>query len=147
MLWETNLALRESSLWVEDILGLEHVDADNSVTREASADRLIPRLLGEAPDLRWMAETMLSEHGSALAQWAPHYRRWLLQSAALQAFLAGDRLGGIRHTLGAARAGGPGAKLWGTLALGVLGPHPVAYAKLVGRRVRSWRAVARVTGA
>jgi glycosyltransferase involved in cell wall biosynthesis len=139
-LWETNLARRESSLWVYDILGRQHTDASNSHTRDASASRLIPRLLGEAPDALWMAETMLSEHGAELARYAPHYRRWLLESAALQAFLAGDRRAGIRHTGAARRAGSAGAQLWITLGLGVLGPRALAHAKLAGRRLRSWRA-------
>jgi hypothetical protein len=139
-LWETNLARRESSLWVSDVLGRQHTDASNSHTRDASASRLIPRLLEEAPDALWMAETMLSEHEAELARYAPHYRRWLLESAALQAFLAGDRRAGIRHTGAARRAGSAGTQLWITLGLGVLGPRALARAKLAGRRLRSWRA-------
>jgi hypothetical protein len=141
-LWETDLARRESSFWVPEVLGLQHVDADNSASREASPRRLIPRLLAEAPDLRWMAETMLVEHGDALARFAPHYRQWLLTSAALESLLCGDRVAGARHTVRAARAGELDTQLWATLAVGLLGPRPLAYAKLAGRRWRSTRAPA-----
>jgi hypothetical protein len=49
--WELNLARREKSLWVPEILGLEHGDAANSHSRVAIASRLIPQLLGDAPDV------------------------------------------------------------------------------------------------
>jgi len=138
-LWETNLARRESSLWVADILGRQYVDAANSHTRDVSASRLVPRLLEEAPDALWMAETMLSEHGTELARYAPHYRRWILENAVLEALLAGDRRGGIRHARSAVRAGSAGSQFWVTLVLGLLGPRALAHAKLAGRRWRSRR--------
>lgn len=145
-LWETDLARREPSLWVPDVLGVEHVDAPNSTTRDVSPGRLIPRLLGEAPDLRWMAETMLAEHGAAMEQYAPTYRRWLLESALLESLLCGDRSAGIGHFRAARRAGASGLQLWATLAIGLLGPGPLARTKLAGRRWRSRRARA-VSGA
>jgi glycosyltransferase involved in cell wall biosynthesis len=138
-LWETDLARREPSLWVPDILGRQYVDAANSHTRDASAARLIPRLLSEAPDALWMAETMLAEHGPELARHAPRYRRWLLESAALQAFLAGKRRAGLRHARAALRTGPADPQLWATIALGALGPRALAEAKLAGRRWRSLR--------
>jgi len=138
-LWELNLARRESSLWVSDVLGLQHTDASNSHTRSADPRQLIPRLLGEAPDGQWMAETMLAEHGTDLARFAPHYRRWLVENAAVHAFLAGDRIAGIRHTWSAVRAGSVDANVWATCVLGILGPKPLAYAKLARRRARAAR--------
>ena len=138
-LWETNLARREPSLWVDDVLGLEHVDAANSSTREADASRAIPRMLAEARDFRWQVEAMLSVHGDALAREAPHYRRDLLERAALETFLTGDRRGGIRHTRDAVRAGATGVGVLGTLVFGVLGPRVLARVKLQGRRVKARR--------
>ncbi|HTP20011.1 MAG TPA: glycosyltransferase family 2 protein [Solirubrobacteraceae bacterium] len=138
-LWELDLARREPSLWVPDVLGAQHVDAVNSHTRDASA-RLIPRLLEEAPDVRWMAATMLSEHGTELARYAPRYRGWLLNSAALESFLAGDRRGGVRYARSAARVGAGDPKLAATVALGLLGPGVLARSKVAGRRWRASRA-------
>lgn len=135
-LWETTLALRESSLWVDEVLGLQHTDAVNSVTRDIDAARLTPRLLEEAADVRWMAETMLAEHGDALARHAPHYRMWLLGIAASESFLCGDRRGGIRHTLAVARAGVPDPRTIATLLLGLVGPQAVVRAKTIERRRR-----------
>lgn len=145
-LWETDLARTEPSMWVPDVLGIEHIDAVNSVTRDVSASRLIPRLLGEAPDQRWMAETMLARHGAAMEKHAPTYRRWLLESAMLESLLCGDRRAGVEHFRGARRAGGAGAQLWATLGLGLLGPRPLAGAKVAGRQWRSRQARA-VSGA
>jgi glycosyltransferase involved in cell wall biosynthesis len=136
-LWETDLARREPSLWVADILGLQHADAANSASRDRSVARLLPRLLAESADLSWMAESMLSRHGSELARFAPHYYRYMLNSAAREALLSGDRKAGIRQTLAARRAGAGGAQLWATLALGLLDRRVLAYAKLAGR---NWRA-------
>jgi glycosyltransferase involved in cell wall biosynthesis len=138
-LWELDLARREPSLWVPDILGRQYLDAPNSHTRDASAERLIARLREEAPDALWMSETMLAEHGAELARYAPHYRQWLVEGAALQAFLAGDRRAGIRHTRTALRGGAVRPKVWATLALGLMGPRALAYAKLGGRRSRKRR--------
>jgi hypothetical protein len=145
-LWETNLARHESSLWVPDVLGIEHLDSANSSTREWNPRRAIPRMREEGGDFRWQVETMLAEHGDELLRYAPHYRRQLLERAALETLLAGDRIGGVRHTVNARRAGARGGQLWATLGLGVLGPRPLAYAKLAGRRWRSTRAPAAVAG-
>jgi hypothetical protein len=145
-LWETDVARTESSLWVPDVIGIEHMDAANSVSRDSSPSRLVPRLLSEAPDQRWMAETMLAEHGAGLKQHAPTYRRWLLESASMESLLCGDRRAGIEYFREARRAGASGPQLWATLALGALGPRPLARAKLVGRHWRSRRARA-VSGA
>ena len=138
-LWETDLARRERSLWVSDILGIQHTDASNSFTRGADSRALVARLRGEAPDALWMAEMMLIEHGQQLARYAPHYRRWLLRSATEHAFLAGDRLAGIRYSWLTLRAGAFGAQSLAVLGLGSLGPRPLAYVKLAGRRLRRFR--------
>jgi hypothetical protein len=139
MKWETDIARDEPSLWVPDVLGLQHTDAANSATRETKASRLMPRLISEAPDLRWMAETMLADHGRELARYAPNYRRWLLESALLESLLCGDRRAGLRHFRQTRRAGVSGPQPWATLALGLIGPGALARAKLYGRQLRSWR--------
>jgi glycosyltransferase involved in cell wall biosynthesis len=136
-LWETNLALREPSLWTSEVLGLQHVDGPGSVTRDATIDRL----LREAPDQLWVAEEMLAKHGSELARIAPHYRRWLLEAAAREAYLAGHRRKGLRHTWAAVRAGASAPKLAATLLLGVTSARALAGVKVAGRRRRANRAV------
>jgi hypothetical protein len=138
-LWELNVARREPSLWVADILGRQYLDAPNSHMREVRAAAIIPRLLSEAPDAQWMAETMLDEHGAALARYAPRYRQWLLSSAAGEAFLAGDRAAGVRHTRALWRARSRAPMVWVTLTLGLLGPRALAYGKLARRRLEARR--------
>jgi hypothetical protein len=133
-LWETNLARSEPSLWVEDILAKQHVDASNSHSRDVRASRFIPRLLREASDELWMSETMLSEHGEELSAHAPQFLLWLRERAATQAFLVGDRRAGLRHSWPAMRSGSPKLKLCATTGLGLLGPRALAYGKLAARR-------------
>lgn len=137
-LWETDLARDEPSLWVPDVLGLEHTDATNSTTRESDA-ALIPRMLSEAGDIRGQVERMLTDHGDDMARYAPHYRREILRRAALESFLAGDRRAGLRHSLEGIRAGARGPQDWATLAVGLIGARALAYVKLLGRRGRAWR--------
>lgn len=146
MYWEANLARHEPSLWVADILGKEHFDAPNSYSREVQAGQLVPRLLKDAPDELWMAESMLSAHGSELLRYAPRVRVSLMRRAATQAFLSGDRRAGLRHTVAAMRGGSFEAKMWLTAGLGFLGPRALGYAKVVGRRQRSVRARGPILG-
>jgi hypothetical protein len=134
LLWETNLARTTSSLWLTEILGKKHSDASNSLERDVRASRVIPRLLQEAPDGLWMAETMLQEHGDELSIHAPSFHRSMMERAAMQAFLIGDRRAGLRHARAALRSGSSRVKLWATLGLGLLGPRALAYAKLAARR-------------
>lgn len=138
-LWELNLARRERSLWLADVLGLVHNDAPNRHSRDRNPSRLIRQLLAEAPDQLWMAETILAEHGRDLALWAPHYRRWVVESAAVQSFLVGDRYRGLRRTAGSVLAGGNGLKMAATAMLGIISPKALAYGKAAGRQWRAWR--------
>jgi glycosyl transferase family 2 len=134
-LWEQDLARREPSLWVTDILGVEHSDAPNSHSRDTSAG-LVQRLLIEAPDSLWMTETMLVEHAEGLARDAPRYRLSLMQLAARDAFLAGRRLTGIRHSWDAVRNGGASLKMLAIVALGMLGPRALAHGTIRRRKSR-----------
>jgi glycosyltransferase involved in cell wall biosynthesis len=134
LLWETELARSEPSLWVDEVLATQHLDAAHSHSRDARASRLVPRLLRDARDSLWMAETMLTEHGEQLARHAPQVRRLLLERAAIQAFLSGQRRTGLRHALGALSAGSSRPKVIATLGLGLLGPRALAYAHVPARR-------------
>jgi hypothetical protein len=137
-LWELDVARQEPSLFVPDILVVEHSDASNSHTRDTSTG-LLRRLLNEAPDFLWMAETILAEHADGLARHAPHYRVSLMQCAARDAFLAGRRSRGTRHSWDAARAGGASRKLLAIFILGMLGPRALARATMWRRRMRAGR--------
>jgi hypothetical protein len=134
-LWELDLARREPSLWVTDILGLEHSDAPNSHSRGTSRG-LARRLLHEAPDSLWMTETLLAEHADGLTRDAPHFRLSLMQRAARDAFLAGHRVKGIRHTWDAVRSGGPSFKMGAIFLLGMLGPRALAHGNIGWRKRR-----------
>ena len=133
-LFELRLALNEKTLAVPDVLGKEHTDAPNSWLRSADASELIPRLYAEAPDMLWMAETTLAEHGEALAEHAPTHHRRMLRVAATQAFLLGRRQQGFRHARRALRRKPLDLLMLVTLLLGAIGRSAVARGILAFRR-------------
>jgi len=138
-LWELDLARRETTLCVDEVLGLEHDDAANSWLRTTSASELIPRLEAEAPDMLWMAETVLARHGAALRRWGPGQYVLFLRIAATQAFLLRRRRAGAGYALRALRRRPLEPQVWVTLALGLLGPRAVAWGSLTLRRLRALR--------
>lgn len=141
-LWELRVAQATRSLWIEDVLGLVHADAANSHGRGAVVAEAVPRLLSEAPDSLWMAETLLREHGGALRRVAPHYRGYLLENAADHAFLANERRRGLRHAVASIRAGRPVGRALATAGLGMISPRALAYGKVAARRMRALRGCA-----
>jgi glycosyltransferase involved in cell wall biosynthesis len=139
-LWELELASKEKTLYVEDVLGHEHTDAPNSWLRSASTSELLPRLFSDAPDMLWMAETTLQRHGEALRRLGPNGYTTMLRVAAVQAFLLGKRRAGVRYAVAALRRRPLEPQAWVTLILGLLGPHAVARGTLALRRLLAWRA-------
>lgn len=139
-LWELELAGREHTLYVDDVLGHEHTDAPNSWLRSAAASELVPRLFSDAPDMLWMAETALDRHGPALRRLGPGQYTTLLRVASVQAFLLGKRRAGVRYAVAALRRRPLEPQAWVTLALGLIGPRAVAHGTLALRRIIAWRA-------
>ncbi len=133
-LFELNLAERETSLCVEDVLTAVHADADNSWLRAVKSADLIPRLQREAPDMLWMAETALERHGKALRRYGPGQYVIVLRIAATQAFLLGRRRDGARYSLRALRRKPLAPAAWITLLLGLIGPGATARGAVAYRR-------------
>jgi glycosyltransferase involved in cell wall biosynthesis len=138
-LFELDLAAAEKTLYVDDVLGIEHTDAPNSWLRSSSAEELAPRLLREAPDMLWMAETMLARHGAALRRYGPRQYTTMLRVASLQAFLLGRRGKGACYALAAIRRRPLEWLAWVTLLLGLVGPRAVVQGTVVFRRLSAWR--------
>ncbi len=138
-LWELDLARAETTLCVDEVLGLEHDDAANSWLRTTSPSELIPRLEAEAPDMLWMAETVLARHGEALRRWGPGQYARYLRIAAMQSFLLRRRRAGAGYVLRALRRRPFEPQLWLTLVLGLVGPRAVAWGSLTLRRLRALR--------
>jgi len=139
-LWELELASRQQTLYVDDVLGHEHTDAPNSWLRSAAAEELVPRLFSDAPDMLWMAETTLQRHGEALRRLGPNGYTTLLRVASVQAFLLGKRRVGVRYAVAALRRRPLEPQAWVTLGLGLIGPRAVAHGTLALRRLIAWRA-------
>ena len=139
-IFELDLAKAETTLALDEVLGLEHSDAPNSWMRNINAAELLPRLRTEAPDMLWMAETSLERHGEALRRWGPRQYADLLRVAAVQSFLLGRRRDGMRYVLRALRARPWMPLTWVTLLLGPLGPSAVGRGTLVLRRLQARRA-------
>jgi hypothetical protein len=136
-LYELDLAKAERTLCLDEVLGLEHSDAPNSWLRTTSAAELMPRLRQEAPDLLWMAETILARHGPALRRWGPKQYANMQRVASVQAFLLGRRRLGLHYGVAALRSRPFSPLAWTTLILGLLGPGPLARGNLAQRRLRS----------
>lgn len=134
-LFELNLAERETSLCVEDVLTKVHADAPDSWLRAASAADVVPRLQREAADMLWMAETALDRHGEALQRWGPGQYVTVLRIGAIQAFILGKRRLGARYSLRALRRKPFAPAAWVTLLLGLLGPAATARGAVAYRRL------------
>ncbi|HKT83751.1 MAG TPA: glycosyltransferase family 2 protein [Solirubrobacterales bacterium] len=133
-LFELNLAERETSVCVEDVLTEVHADAPDSWLRAAGAADVVPRLQREAPDMLWMAETTLARHGEALKRWGPRQYVTVLRIGATQAFILGKRRLGARFALRALRRDPLAPAAWVTLLLGLIGPGATARGAVVYRR-------------
>jgi hypothetical protein len=140
-LYELDLARAETSIWVPDVLGKEYTDARNSSVRSVDSGT-IPRLRDEAPDMLWMAETALQEHGPALAQYAPTLTRVFVRMGSTQAFLVGDRRKGLRYAVAALRLKKLNPTVWVGIGLGLIGPGAVARGTLAHRWLSRLRASA-----
>ena len=138
-LYELELASKETTLCVDDVLGCEHTDASNSWLRSAAVDELVPRLFGDAPDMFWMAETTLRRHGEALRRNGPRQYTTILRVASVQAFLLGKRRAGVRYAVAALRRSPFELQAWVTLALGLIGSSAVAYGTVALRQLIAWR--------
>jgi len=134
MLFELNLAEEETSVCVEDVLTAVHADAPNSWLRAKTSTAVVPRLRREAPDMLWMAETVLARHGDALQSWGPHQYATALRIAATQSFILGRRRQGARYALRALRRDPIAPAAWITLLLGLLGPRATARGAVAYRR-------------
>jgi hypothetical protein len=143
-LHELNLSRSELSICVEDVLGIAHTDAGAragaiSRVRRIAASELAPQLLRDAPDMLWMAETTLDQHGAALARHAPRVYRTLIRTASAQAFLLGDRAKGTRYARAALKKRRLDPMAWATLLLGLLGPRAVVGGALAHRWMNRFR--------
>jgi glycosyltransferase involved in cell wall biosynthesis len=133
-LFELNLAEHETSVCVEDVLTMVHADAPDSWLRAVAASDVVPRLRREAPDMLWMAETVLERHGEALRRWGPRQQVTVLRIAATQAFVLGKRRLGARYALHALRRDPLAPAAWATLLLGILGPWATCRGAVAYRR-------------
>jgi glycosyltransferase involved in cell wall biosynthesis len=138
-LYELELAKNERAVYVEDVLGRQHFDAANSVLRSTDRSDLTPRLLGEAPDVLWMAQTALSRHGDALKELAPSLYRAMAGLASRYAFLLGHRRQGLRYAWSGLRVHSRDATLWASVLLGMLGPRTLLSGMITQRRLNRRR--------
>ena len=134
-LFELNLAERETSLCLEDVLTKVHADAPDSWLRAAGAADVVPRLQREAADMLWMAEETLQRHGEALQHWGPRQHVTVLRIGATQAFILGKRRQGAHYALKALRRDPVAPAAWITLLLGLLGPAATARGAVAYRRL------------
>jgi hypothetical protein len=138
-LYELELALNIDSLYLDDVLGSQHLDAENSYLRSIDRRVLIPQLLRDAPDLLWMAETVLARHGAALEAHGPNQLAVIEKIALAKSFLIGDRRKGMRHARRVLARDPRGWDSWLTVGAGLVGPRVLAYAILAYRNLAALR--------
>jgi glycosyltransferase involved in cell wall biosynthesis len=138
-LFELNLAERETSVCVEDVLTAVHADAADSWLRAVDASALVPRLRREAPDMLWMAETTLRRHGAILRRCGPRQYVTVLRIAATQSFYLGQRRRGAGYALQALRRDPLSPAALVTVVLGLLGPRAVLQGAVWHRRLSALR--------
>jgi glycosyltransferase involved in cell wall biosynthesis len=113
-----------------DVVRLYHQDARNQRSKPS-----VGQLTGEARDQAFQTESLLRQHGEALARWAPRaYHRFVAELATMH-FLAGRRIAGIRAALRSLRRRPASARQWMIVLLGLAGPRPLAFMKMLrGKR-------------
>jgi len=132
-LYQLNLAQNEMILYLEDILGIEHFNAANSISRGFSKS-LMSSLRNNAPDMLWMAETVLKEHGKALQNWGPRQYLDYIYVAGREGFYSGNRLIGFKYMSKFIIKQPFRISAWIILLLGMVSPSFVLYAIQVKRK-------------
>jgi glycosyltransferase involved in cell wall biosynthesis len=109
-----------------DVVRLYHHDAGNQRSKPS-----VEQLTLEARDQALQTESLLRQHGEALARWAPRvYHRFIAELATMH-FLAGRRIPGIRAALRSLRRRPASARQWIIVLLGLAGPRPLALMKML----------------
>lgn len=138
-LYELDLARSVKSVYISEVLAHQYFDAGNSYLRSVTPAVVIPQLLGDAPDLLWMAENVLERHGDALRAYGPRQYGAMLKLATSRAFLAGERMKGWRYGRRTLRREPVDPVMWFTIVTGLLGPRALAYVSLGVRLLRRMR--------
>lgn len=98
-LFQLDLAYQAGlTLYVAQTLAMEHTDSQNSYSRSADFSSVVDKS-SAAGDLLWMYEEILRRHGASLNKWGPKQHQLVLQGAALNAFLVGDKKKGSHYAL------------------------------------------------
>jgi hypothetical protein len=125
-----------------DVVRLYHHDAGNQRSKPS-----VEQLMGEACDQALQTESILTQHGEALARWAPRVHHRFVAELATMCFLAGRRIAGIRAAVRSLRRRPLAARQWALLLAGLAGPKPLAFLKLLRGRARTaWPSARREGG-
>jgi glycosyltransferase involved in cell wall biosynthesis len=107
-----------------DVVRLYHHDAPERLIRLP-----IEKMLQYAPDMATDADLTLESHGEAMRRWAPAFHMELQRAASTFHFLAGHRGRGFARALRVLRRTPFSARAWAVVALGLVGPRLLAFAK------------------
>ncbi len=112
-----------------DVVARYHQDAENQLTKPDAG-----RSLESAVERASSGEILLREHGEALKAYAPNAFRNELAGQATLWFLAGRRARGIKYSFLSLALRPFSPRSWGTLLLGLIGPGPLARARVLRNR-------------
>lgn len=119
---ELDFAKRYDVQLCGDVVRLYHYDAPVRIMTP-TAEHTKASSAGEAKHVH----TVLERHGEALRLHAPWRFSVFTREAALYAFLAGDRVGGLRSSVDAIRLAPLNVKSWIVLAVGMVGSRPLRH--------------------
>jgi hypothetical protein len=115
-----------------DVVRLYHQDAGNQRSKPS-----VGQLTGEARDQALQTESLLKEHHEALERCAPRVHQRFLAELAITYFLAGRRIDGTRAALRALGRDPFAGRQWLLLLLGMAGPRPLAFTKMLHGKTRT----------
>jgi len=142
--YQLNIAQQGLVLYLEDILCKQYKSAANSTTRGNPKTR-IQNLKKNAPDMIWMYEKTLEEHGEALRLYGPNQYKNLFRNISVQYFYSGNRLAGTKCLIKYLKMKPFDIPSWFVFPLGWIGPGAMIYGNILHNYISRLRVRFRVS--
>lgn len=124
-LFNFNLAALTLTKTCPYVVQVYHQDAGGQRSRPN-----VDKLLARGPGLVRQAKDVLSQHGDALAKWAPNLYTNKLTGLATAYFLTGKRIQGSKQIISSLKINPFSLKAWVVLLTGLVGPRTLAWIKV-----------------
>lgn len=132
-LYHLELAKRFLTMSCSDVVRVYHQDAENQVTRPSARRQLL-----YAADAAANVEKVLELHGNALTKWAPSCYYGKLQAGAVNNFLSGQRIKGLKYATRSLFYRPLSMKIAAIVVFGLLGRKMLAWTQASRSRFNSF---------